>query len=51
MAQLKMIFNAEKTALPEINLADGFEIRTVSDSELAEYNALRASVNFSSPAA
>ncbi|MBE6376129.1 MAG: GNAT family N-acetyltransferase [Lentisphaeria bacterium] len=47
MAQLKMIFNAEKTALPEINLADGFEIRTVSDSELAEYNALRASVNFS----
>lgn len=47
MAQLKMIFNAENSPLPEIDLAPGFKIRSISDAELAAYNTLRASVKFS----
>ena len=46
MPQLKMIFNAENTPLPELTVAEGFRLRTVADSELARYNELRASVKF-----
>ena len=46
MAQLKMIFDAEKTPLPELTVAEGFRLRTVADSELARYNELRVSVEF-----
>ena len=47
MPQLKMIFNAETTPLPELTVAPGFSLRTIADSELAPYNELRASVGFS----
>ena len=46
MPQLKMIFNAETTPLPELTVAPGFSLRTIADSELDPYNELRASVGF-----
>ena len=46
MPQLKMIFNAETTPLPELTVAPGFSLRTIADSELVPYNELRASVGF-----
>lgn len=46
MAQLKMIFDAETTPLQAIELADGFELRTIQDEDLPWYNILRTSVNF-----
>ena len=46
MPQLKMIFNAETTPLPELTVAPGFSLRTIADSELNPYNELRASVGF-----
>ena len=46
MPQLKMIFDAETTPLPELTVAPGFSLRTIADSELAPYNELRASVGF-----
>ena len=46
MPQLKMIFNAETTPLPELTVAEGFRLRTIADSELALYNELRTSVGF-----
>ena len=46
MPQLKMIFDAENTPLPELTVAEGFRLRTVADPELARYNDLRCSVNF-----
>ena len=46
MAQLKMIFNAVKTPMPAFELAEGFSLRTVLDSELEQYNELRCSVEF-----
>ena len=47
MPQLKMIFDAETTPLPELTVAPGFSLRTIADSELDPYNELRASVGFS----
>lgn len=46
MPQLKMIFNATNTPMPELQVADGFTLRTIQDSELALYNELRKSVGF-----
>ncbi len=46
MPQLKMIFNAVETAIPELTIAEGFVIRPLEDSELEAYNQLRASVGF-----
>ena len=46
MAQLKMLFDADKTPLPELVVAEGFRLRTVADSDLARYNELRVSVEF-----
>ena len=46
MPQLKMIFNAETTPLPELTVAEGFRLRTIADSELSLYNELRTSVGF-----
>ncbi len=46
MPQLRMIFNAENTPLPELTVADGFRLRTIADSELDSYNGLRSSVDF-----
>ena len=46
MPQLKMLFNANKNALPELEIAEGFYIDTVKDSDLEQYNELRKSVNF-----
>lgn len=46
MAQLKMIFNAETTPLPELKIAEGFRLRTIQDEELERYNQLRTSVEF-----
>ena len=46
MPQLKMIFNALNTPMPELEIAGGFTLRTVQDSELEQYNELRQSVNF-----
>ena len=46
MPQLKMIFNAVETVLPELTIAEGFVIRPLDDSELAAYNVLRESVGF-----
>lgn len=46
MPQLKMLFFADKTAMPEIDLADNFTIDTIKDTDLAPYNELRKSVNF-----
>ena len=46
MAQLKMIFNSENTPLPELTIAEGFRLRSIADSELEEYNALRVAVGF-----
>ena len=34
MPQLKMIFDAETTPLPELTVAPGFSLRTIADSEL-----------------
>ncbi|MBO4620244.1 MAG: hypothetical protein J5654_09055 [Victivallales bacterium] len=47
MSQLKMIFEAQHTPLPELTIAEGFRLRTIADSELERYNALRISVGFS----
>ena len=47
MPQLRMIFNAENTPLPELTIAEGFRLRTVADSELESYNELRTSAGFS----
>lgn len=46
MPQLKMLFNANKNALPELEIAEGFYLDTVKDSDLEQYNELRKSVNF-----
>ena len=46
MQQLKMIFNAENTPLPELTIAEGFRLRTITDSELDAYNELRTSADF-----
>lgn len=46
MPQLRMIFNAENTPLPELTIAEGFRLRTVADSELNAYNELRISAAF-----
>ena len=46
MPQLKMIFNAVETAMPELTVAEGFVIRPLADSELEAYNKLRESVGF-----
>lgn len=46
MPQLKMIFNAKTTPMPELAVAEGFTLRTIQDSELALYNELRKSVGF-----
>ena len=46
MQQLKMIFNAENTPLPELTIAEGFRLRTIADSELDAYNELRTSADF-----
>jgi hypothetical protein len=46
MPQLKMIFNAVTTSMPALELAEGFSLRTVQDSELEQYNELRCSVEF-----
>ena len=46
MQQLKMIFNAENTPLPELTIAEGFRLRTITDSELDAYNELRTSSDF-----
>ena len=46
MTQLRMIFNAENTPLPELTMADGFHLRTIADSELDAYNELRTSTAF-----
>ena len=46
MKQLKMIFNAENTPLPELKIADGFRLRTILDEDLERYNELRTSVEF-----
>ena len=46
MPQLKMIFNAETTPLPELTVAEGFRLRTIANSELDLYNELRTSVGF-----
>ena len=46
MPQLRMIFDAEKTPLPEFVAAAGFRLRTIADSELASYNELRVSAGF-----
>lgn len=46
MPQLKMIFDAENTPLPELTVPAGFRLRTVADPELASYNELRESVKF-----
>ena len=46
MPQLKMIFDAGNTPLPELTVAAGFRLRTVADPELVQYNELRSSVNF-----
>ena len=47
MAQLMMIFDAENTPLPELNVAENFRLRGIADSELSAYNELRCSVSFS----
>ena len=47
MAQLMMIFDAERTPLPGLSVAEGFRLRTVADRELAAYNELRESAGFS----
>lgn len=46
MGQLKMIFDATTTAIPEPVVPEGFTLRTVRDGELAEYSALRVSAEF-----
>lgn len=46
MPQLKMLFNANKNPLPELEIAEGFYLDTVKDSDLEQYNELRKSVNF-----
>ena len=46
MPQLKMIFNAVETSLPELTVAEGFVLRPLEDSELDAYNELRESVGF-----
>lgn len=46
MAQLRMIFNALTTELPELKIAEGFRLRTILDNELDAYNELRTSVEF-----
>lgn len=46
MPQLKMIFNAVETPLPELTVAEGFVLRPLEDSELDAYNELRESVGF-----
>ena len=46
MPQLKMIFNAVETPLPELTVAEGFVLRSLADSELDAYNELRESVGF-----
>lgn len=46
MPQLKMIFDAGNTPLPELTVAEGFRLRTVADDELTPYNELRVSVDF-----
>lgn len=46
MPQLKMIFNAASTPLPELSVPEDFRLRPVADGELEEYNALRLSVGF-----
>lgn len=46
MPQLRMIFDAEDTPLPELTVAEGFRLRAIADSELAPYNELRVSTDF-----
>ena len=46
MPQLKMIFNAVETPLPELTVSEGYVIRPLADSELDQYNELRESVGF-----
>jgi len=46
MPQLRMIFNAENTPLPELTIAEGFRLRAIADSELDSYNELRVSAAF-----
>ncbi|NLF93385.1 MAG: GNAT family N-acetyltransferase [Oligosphaeraceae bacterium] len=46
MSQLRMIFNAAATPLPSLSLPAGFRLRTLTDQDLAQYNALRQSAGF-----
>ena len=46
MPQLKLIFYADTTPIQDIPAADGFRLRNTLDSDLAEYNRLRSSVEF-----
>lgn len=46
MSQLKMIFHAATTSIPQINVAPGFRLRNIHDDELESYNILRKSVEF-----
>ncbi len=48
MSQLRMIFDATSTCLPELVIPAGFRLRCIEDAEIARYSALRVSVGFSS---
>lgn len=46
MAQLRMLFFADRTPLPELKIADGFRLRSLEANELDAYNELRQTVEF-----
>ncbi|MDD3155132.1 MAG: hypothetical protein PHS41_09705 [Victivallaceae bacterium] len=47
MSQLKMFFPATSVSMPKLEIASGFTLRPLLDTELDAYNQLRASVEFS----
>ena len=46
MSQLRMVFDATSTCLPELRIPAGFRLRCIEDAEVARYSALRVSVGF-----
>ena len=46
MGQLKMIFDAEATPVPLLNMPHGFSLHAVSPAECGKYLALRQTINW-----
>lgn len=46
MPQLKMLFSARVTPLPQLEIDENFFLDTIKDSDLDAYNELRKSVDF-----